>query len=83
MQRNSTEAHSILNIGKRYHQPLRAVYHKLMIDDPSADKHLTLALFAKFMGNTLSSYGVFTSKIVFGEHPPLSARSNPKKPSNS
>lgn len=80
VQRTGIEAHSSLNLGERYHEPLRTTYRKLMIAHPGADKHLTLALCVKAMNDTLGPNGVVPSSLVFGEHPQVFTRSETPPP---
>lgn len=79
VERTGIEAHASLNIGERYHQPLRTVFRKLKIEHPTADKHLTLALCVKAMNDTLGPNGVVPSTLVFGEVPPVFTRSETPK----
>lgn len=82
VQRTGVEAHSSLNIGERYHEPLRKTFRKLMSAYPKADKHLTLSLSVKAMNDTLGPAGVVPSALVFGEYPPVFTRSEnpPSRP---
>lgn len=75
LQRTGLEAHLSLNIGGRYHQPLRITFRKLMLDSPGADKHLTLTPTFKAMNDTLGPERLVPSTLVFGEHPPVCTRS--------
>lgn len=71
VRRKEIEAHSSLNLGERYYQPLLTVYCELRSEHPAADKHLTLALTVKVMNDTLGLNGVVPSTLIFGEHPPV------------
>lgn len=80
VQRTGIEAHSSLNLGERYHEPLRTIYRKLMASHPRAEKHLTLAMCVKAMNDTLGPNGVVPSALVFGEHPQVFTRSETTPP---
>lgn len=75
LERTGIEEHSSLNLGERYHQPLRNIFLNLMIDHPKTNKHLTLALSVKEMNDTLGPNGVVPSSLVFGEHPRVFTKS--------
>lgn len=46
-----------------------------MLDNPGADKHLTLTPTVKAMNDALGPEGLVPSTLVFGEHPPVCTRS--------
>lgn len=75
LQRTGIKAHSSLNLGENYHHPLCIIYRKLRTEHPSSNKHLNLELTIKAINNTLGPDGVVSSTLVFGEHPPVSTRS--------
>eukprot|EP00171_Calliarthron_tuberculosum_P005792 IDg5792t1 len=69
VQATGTESHSSLNIGERYHQPLRSTFRKMALDYPQVDKGLLLQLAVKSMNDTLGPEGIVPSSLVFGEYP--------------
>ena len=58
LQTTGIEAHSILGIGERYHQPLRNTFRKLFDAYPSQDKTLLLQCAVKGMNDTLGPEGI-------------------------
>ena len=67
VDRTGIEAYSSLGLGERYHQPLRQTDRKIMVEHPSSDPALALALSVKAMNDTLSPEGLVTFALVFGE----------------
>ena len=73
--RTGIEAHSSLGLGEGYHQPLRQTYRKIMVEYPSSDPPLVLALYVKAMNDTLGPEDLVPSTIVFREFPRVFTKS--------
>ena len=63
------EYHSSLGLNKRYHQPLRNTFHKLMHLPKNVEKDLFLAYAVKSMNDTLGPEGIVPCALVIGEFP--------------
>ena len=68
-ERTGIEAHNGMSIVERYHEPIRTVVRKLMIEHPKADFELGLALSVKALNYTAVPDGLVPSALVFGEYP--------------
>lgn len=73
------ESHNSLAVGSRYHQPLRQTFREIIVENPSDDRKLALAVSVKAMNDTLGSEGLVTSSLVFGEFPPQFKKSEIKQ----
>ena len=67
------EAYSPLNIGERYHQPLRLIFRKLSLSHPSFKRDVLLAMSVKVMNDTLGTEGSVPYSLVFVELPQIRA----------
>ena len=63
------QAHSSLNVGERYHHPLRQTYRKILIENPTCPPEEALAAAVKAMNDTVGPEGFVPSALVFGEFP--------------
>lgn len=63
------EAPSSLDIGERYHPPLRTTYRRIVQALPEAEKSLPPVCPVKAMNDTLPPEGLVPSALVFGEFP--------------
>lgn len=79
VNRTGIEAHSSLCLGKRYQEPPRSTYLKIVIAQPTTDKHLALSLAVKAMSEALGPEGLLPSALVFGEFAPFCTRSEVRK----
>ena len=71
VENTGIQAHSILGLGERYHQPLHQPFRKIMAEDKKTDLDLALALSFKEMNDTLGPEGLVPSALVFGEFPKI------------
>ena len=75
VQKTAIEVHSSLGLCKRFHQPLRTIYRKIMVSHPETDNTLALSLAVKAMNDTLGPEGFVPSALVFGEYPEVHTES--------
>ena len=69
IEKSGVEYHNIPSIHESYHKPLRDIYRKLKIDDPTMQRQLLLALEIKAMSENLGPEGFFPLALVFGVFP--------------
>ena len=68
-QLSGIEAHNSLDIGERYHEPLKRIYRKVKHDHPNLSPQFLLRISFKGMNDTMSEKGLVPSRFVFGISP--------------
>ena len=65
VDQTGSESQNSIDIGERYHAPLRNTYLKLYHERPDVDRDLILTLSNKAMNDTLGPEGVVPSASMF------------------
>lgn len=66
IQYSGVESHNSIGNGERYHQPLRRIYNKIALENPSLKPETSLKLAIKAINDTMNSEGLVPSLLVFG-----------------
>lgn len=63
---SGVESHNSLDLGERYHKPLRRLYRKIRYETLKLDQHITLLLAIKAMNENVGPKGYVPTLFVFG-----------------
>lgn len=68
ISRPGVEAHSSFGVRERFHQPLRTISRKVLLDYPKTTKSLVLSACVKAINDTIEPEGLVPSALSFGEY---------------